>query len=470
MKKYLEKTVISCIIVAFAIMIGFSGCGKDYDPQLSYMNGRIDSTRTELENLRNELNTRVAQLQTLINNKVFIESVTPITTGAGGFKIVLSNGSQMDISNGSNGTPGSVWDISNDGYWTCDGVKTQYRAVGVNAQAPFISQSDTTWQVPQWNETANRYDTIATNVKATGGGSGMIAYVTGNAGNYTLHIRNDNNSLLHIPLSASTSGAVFELLGYVQGAAINPTSGLSLKSIIDTMALNLYFWHIPSTFTEWNYQKRVRANQAVSAIGKMNTALVISTNIDPAQLNLKFRNYSGTAIPLVFGTPIAFNGILTRAHEPYAGSIYFIPVADIDTTVYPIVTGFVQQFLTEAVYYLVDETSGLKSNYTAWSINPLLQSNPPQPSNIDKLGTVSAVSGEYTVPKNTDIGVTFDGNGTYVYDYYISYNGSRAGITTNHTAGTFKTTVDITPVDTLVIHKLYTNGTLQHDTVKIKTQ
>lgn len=481
MKKNLEKMVICCVIAVCAATIGLSGCGEDYGPQINYLNDELDKTNEDLEatkaevaRLSNLLAQRVVELQTLINSKITVTNVETITTGVGGFRLTLSNGQIMEIQNGTNGTPGSVWSIDNStGFWMIDGVLTSYRAVGVNAQAPYINPADTIWYIPQWNNNTNRYDTIPTTIKATGSET-FISYVTGSAGNYTLHIRNEDKSWASIPLyttSTPVAGATIELIGYVQGSAINPVGNLSLASVIDTAMMDLRFWHIPAAFAPWDYQKRVRAGQVFSDLTWNNVHLVVSTNATPASLNLlKFKRSDNVILPLKLGTPVQMNGVLTRSATPYGGSIYYIPI-EVDTITYPgAIAGFQTPFGIDlaAVYYLTDEAGSLRSNYTGWTINTIPQTAITQ-SSVVALGGAAAISGVYTVSMNTDIGITFDGNARYVYDYYVSYPGANAGVTVNPLNGTFKTTATIAPQDTVVVHKLYVNGDLVNDTLTIKT-
>jgi hypothetical protein len=383
----------------------------------------------------------------------------------------------LNGSNGTNGTPGSVWSIDGTtGFWMVDGAATGYRAVGVNAKAPYINAADSMWYIPQWDNDRNIYEDVPTTIKAAGNET-FISYVTGSAGNYTLHVRNNaDKSWADIPLytSSTPSGATIELLGYVQGSAINPAGNLSLASIIDTATLALRFWHIPdpAAFTSpWNYQKMVRAGQTFSDLPWNYTHLVISTNASGLTgPNLKLKNYSDETMPLAFGTPVQLNGLLTRsATGPFAGTIYYIPF-EVDTVTYPdaLAAGFTLKFKTGALYYLTDAASGLKSNFSAWTINPLLQTT-ITPSYILTVGGSGPVSGVYTVNPNVDNVIGFDGNAQYICDYYVSYPGANAGVTVNPLNGTFKTTAAISPQDTVVVHKLYVNGDLVNDTLTIKT-
>ncbi|MDR0756418.1 MAG: gp58-like family protein, partial [Tannerella sp.] len=76
-KENLGKAVICCIVLAFAVTVGFWGCSEDYSPQIKNLNDRVDSVKQTVANLRTELNASISQLQTLINTKVWVERVEP---------------------------------------------------------------------------------------------------------------------------------------------------------------------------------------------------------------------------------------------------------------------------------------------------------------------------------------------------------------------------------------------------------
>lgn len=62
----------------------------------------------------------------------------------------MSNGQSFNIKNGTNGvdgTPGTVWTISDDGFWMKDGVKTTYKALGKDGEKG--DKGDTGAQGPQ---------------------------------------------------------------------------------------------------------------------------------------------------------------------------------------------------------------------------------------------------------------------------------------------------------------------------------
>lgn len=106
----------------------FTSC-KDYDEDID----RID---TELSGIKSQLEA----LETKINEGKWITSVTP---SADGLTITLSDGQTYNITNGKNGqdgqdgaagAAGTEWTISEDGYWVCNGEKTDVKAVGQDGE------------------------------------------------------------------------------------------------------------------------------------------------------------------------------------------------------------------------------------------------------------------------------------------------------------------------------------------------
>lgn len=487
-KENLGKTVICCIVLAFAVTGGFWGCSEDYSPQIRELNNRVDSVNQAVSDLRTALNASVSQLQASINSKVWVERVEPLSTMPSGFTLVLSNGEEYVIRNGANGTPGSTWTISSAGYWLCDGVLSDppVKATGtngtngLNAPPPYINASDTTWYLTAWNETTHKYDTIPSGIKASGIET-FIAYVTGSTGNFTLHVKNKDHSdqWENIPLfSGSTTPApvagTFELLGYVQGHVISPAANLSLRAIIDTTILTMDCWRIsdlPAEYNPWNHEKHVQVNQILTTLGALHTALVVSSDLGASALNnLSLYDSKGNAIPLKLGAPVALTGFLTRSAGPASGTIYYIPIDSISGNNYTNIAAFGAQFASGTLFYLKNETTGVKSSFSQWTINAithtaLLTTYP----HVDKVGGAAAVSGEYTIPVNSPVGVSFDTDSINVYDYYISYPGSRTGVSIGQSEKTFQTNAAVTPLDTVIVHKLYVDGVVRTDTLSFKT-
>lgn len=133
----MNKKFLSAILFG-ALMVGsagtFTSC-KDYDDDIDSLQKQIDAT-----------NVTLSELQALIKSGAVITSVNSTNDG---ITIALSDGKSYtlnhgkDGANGANGADGAngvdgknavAWTIGADGYWYQDGVKTEYKAIGVDGK------------------------------------------------------------------------------------------------------------------------------------------------------------------------------------------------------------------------------------------------------------------------------------------------------------------------------------------------
>jgi len=469
-RTFLGKMAVFFTGLSVVLTIGLSGCSKDYDAQILYLNERIDSTQTNFNTLRNDVNAQLAQIQGSLSDIVTIDRVVNISDGTtSGIKIYMTDGKEYTLTNGAI-TYGCVWTVDQTtGKWRCDGVLTEFSATGTNPKPPYVNPVNNTWYIPQWDASQNTYVNQSTGIKATDDDDDeLIVYVTGTPGYYYLHVKDTNNNWVETPLFSSSSGGsvttggnFIEILGYINAT---PPGDLSLSSISTANMLLTYGWlqAFPEGLTGWNYQKQVQVNQILSTLRTQNTFLIINTNLASTALTgLKLRNSYGTSVPIKFGTPQPFSGLLTRSGGPSAGTIYFLSMDDDVQTNN-------NQFYANALYYL-ETSSGVKSNYTTWAIATAYKSaNQAVESHVAALGGQSPDgSGVFTVAKNTDITVVFDTHSAEVYDYYIT---GKNNVTIDIAHGTFRAITDISPADTVIVHALHIDGVLHHDTLRIQTQ
>ena len=104
--------------------VTYVGC-KDYDDDIDNLQTQIDAVKVSLEELQTKVNSG-----SVITNVVKEENGITVTL-SDGKSYVLTNG--KDGADGKNGADADVLTIGEkDGYWYKNGVKTEYKAVGVD--------------------------------------------------------------------------------------------------------------------------------------------------------------------------------------------------------------------------------------------------------------------------------------------------------------------------------------------------
>jgi hypothetical protein len=130
-KKFLNAFLLSTLLTGSAVVLSCT----DYDDEISDLQGQIDAQ-----------NASIQQLEALLQSGVVI---TDVQSTANGVTISMSNGGKYTLTNGKDGQNGQdgqngkdgvdgknavVWTIGEDGYWHQDGVKTDYKAIGLDGK------------------------------------------------------------------------------------------------------------------------------------------------------------------------------------------------------------------------------------------------------------------------------------------------------------------------------------------------
>lgn len=129
----MNKKLINSFLLGTALVLSagaFVSC-KDYESDINDLSDRVSAVEKV-----------TGELQALIQKGSVITNVESI---ADGVRVTLSDGKTFELKNGANGQdgkdgqagkdgqdgkPGTVWTIGNDGFWYCDGVKTEFKAQG----------------------------------------------------------------------------------------------------------------------------------------------------------------------------------------------------------------------------------------------------------------------------------------------------------------------------------------------------
>ena len=123
-KKYLSALLFGALL--FASAGTFTSC-KDYDDDIQTLTERVDAVETLVDNLQSQIQSGAV--------------ITDVTNTENGVTVTLSNGNSFTLTNGQDGTPGSVVEIGDNGNWFIDGEDTgrpSQGASGTGADAPTI--------------------------------------------------------------------------------------------------------------------------------------------------------------------------------------------------------------------------------------------------------------------------------------------------------------------------------------------
>ncbi|MDO4320245.1 MAG: hypothetical protein Q4C34_06670 [Bacteroidales bacterium] len=114
-------------LVCASMPVSFTSC-KDYDSD-------IDGLRKDFA----EMKTALDAIKTQVSQGGVIQSVAPSADGKGIVITVLKDGSTQSYTitngkDGQNGKDADVWTIDAEGYWCCNGTRTEYKAVGTDGK------------------------------------------------------------------------------------------------------------------------------------------------------------------------------------------------------------------------------------------------------------------------------------------------------------------------------------------------
>ena len=383
-KKFLSAILFGTLMVGTAGT--FTSC-KDYDDDIDQINNELSGIKSQIEALEGKIKDG--------------KWITSVAQTANGLTITLSDGTTYDVTNGKDGaagTPGAAgteWTISEDGYWVCNGEKTDVMAVGQKGEdaQQEVKFENGKWFL--WNGTEFvEFKGAATTENVP------YYYTDPNDQNYTILVVFDkggqNKKEIRLPMNEGLAQiTLLDASSYVaQGAKIKVGYGLRQSK------------------TEWDGDKALPAEGEYLVAVNTSSILVQVTpaNYDLAALDLKFVNGKGEEVPVTVSE--ATPATLTKAVS--ATGVYKIDVA-----VNPIKEN------EELIKFYKDEQPiSLMANESVRSTySSTLQIERPSASTFSNFfeKSVSAESGkDVTVaPINVDA-VCF------IYDAYLEVEGSEA--------------------------------------------
>ena len=297
----------------------FTSC-KDYDDDINNLQEQVDGVKSQ-----------IADLESKINDGKWI---TNIADAEGGFTITFSDNSSYTIVNGKDGAngadgaagaPGTQWTISEDGYWVCDGEKTDVKAVGQDGKdgqdgqngqdgapgqdaQPEVKKENGKWYL--WNGT--EFEELSIPAPAV---NVPYYYIDPNDNNYAVLVISDENGAnqkeIRLPLN----------------------EGLAQIKVLrgGNISINYAYSKEGSAFEEWDGPKAKPAKGELIVTQSADSILVQVTpaNYDLASLkeSLKIVNAENEDAPLVLGEPVPYSGRLTYNSRAASNTgMYLIPV------------------------------------------------------------------------------------------------------------------------------------------------
>lgn len=295
-KKFLSAVLFGALM---ATSTGtFVSC-KDYDDDIDQINNKLSSVEAT-----------IADLQKKIGDDAYVKS---ITQAADGFTVTMSDGSTTTITGikgdaGQDGKDGAEWTIV-DGYWACNGEKTDVKAVGTDGKdgQKEVEKRADGWYL--WNGTD--YEKVTVDAPATAG----VPY-------YQIDPKDENYAIMYI----------YDTTGKNEQAIRLPLNeGLVQLYVRNNISyLNINFAKAKSDI-KWD-GKKAAPKKGEYIITQSFDSLMVQvnpTNYDLASIKeLSLMTSQNVKVPVTLSAPVAFKGILSEATSRAVseGGLYKIAV------------------------------------------------------------------------------------------------------------------------------------------------
>lgn len=295
-KKFLSAVLFGALM---ATSTGtFVSC-KDYDDDIDQINNKLSSVEAT-----------IADLQKKIGDGAYVKS---ITQAADGFTVTMSDGSTTTITGikgdaGQDGKDGAEWTIV-DGYWACNGEKTDVKAVGTDGKdgQKEVEKRADGWYL--WNGTD--YEKVTVDAPATAG----VPY-------YQIDPKDENYAIMYI----------YDATGKNEQAIRLPLNeGLVQLYVRNNISyLNINFAKAKSDI-KWD-GKKAAPKKGEYIITQSFDSLMVQvnpTNYDLASIKeLSLMTSQNVKVPVTLSAPVAFKGILSGATSRAVseGGLYKIAV------------------------------------------------------------------------------------------------------------------------------------------------
>lgn len=445
-KKFLSAVLFGALMVTSTGT--FVSC-KDYDDDIDQINNKLSGVEAT-----------IADLQKKIGDGAYVKS---ITQAADGFTVTMSDGSSTTITGikgdaGQDGKDGAEWTIV-DGYWACNGEKTDVKAVGTDGKdgQKEVEKRADGWYL--WNGTD--YEKVTVDAPATAG----VPY-------YQIDPKDENYAIMYIYDATGKNEQAIRLPlneGLVQ---------LYVRNYIS--ALDINFAKAKSDI-KWN-GKKAAPKKGEYIITQSFDSLMVQvnpTNYDLASIKeLSLMTSQNVKVPVTLSAPVAFKGILSEATSRAVseGGLYKIAVTpDAITEENVKLYGNTNSYAKPYVSLVANDK--VRSTYeTAFSLNEVKTSQTLKFGIYDENG--SFINGSFTgnIKTKAEEPLTIVTDvPKYLYDAYLTVaddykaDSIRYGLVTDKTM-TIQSNEKAQGYIKFIVHYMDTYGTVYPTEAQIKAE
>lgn len=445
-KKFLSAVLFGALMVTSTGT--FVSC-KDYDDDIDQINNKLSGVEAT-----------IADLQKKIGDGAYVKS---ITQAADGFTVTMSDGSSTTITGikgdaGQDGKDGAEWTIV-DGYWACNGEKTDVKAVGTDGKdgQKEVEKRADGWYL--WNGTD--YEKVTVDAPATAG----VPY-------YQIDPKDENYAIMYIYDATGKNEQAIRLPlneGLVQ---------LYVRNYIS--ALDINFAKAKSDI-KWD-GKKAAPKKGEYIITQSFDSLMVQvnpTNYDLASIKeLSLMTSQNVKVPVTLSAPVAFKGILSEATSRAVseGGLYKIAVTpDAITEENVKLYGNTNSYAKPYVSLVANDK--VRSTYkTAFSLNEVKTSQTLKFGIYDENG--SFINGSFTdnIKTKAEEPLTIVTDvPKYLYDAYLTVaddykaDSIRYGLVTDKTM-TIQSNEKAQGNIKFIVHYMDTYGTVYPTEAQIKAE
>lgn len=445
-KKFLSAVLFGALMVTSTGT--FVSC-KDYDDDIDQINNKLSGVEAT-----------IADLQKKIGDGAYVKS---ITQAADGFTVTMSDGSSTTITGikgdaGQDGKDGAEWTIV-DGYWACNGEKTDVKAVGTDGKdgQKEVEKRADGWYL--WNGTD--YEKVTVDAPATAG----VPY-------YQIDPKDENYAIMYIYDATGKNEQAIRLPlneGLVQ---------LYVRNYIS--ALDINFAKAKSDI-KWD-GKKAAPKKGEYIITQSFDSLMVQvnpTNYDLASIKeLSLMTSQNVKVPVTLSAPVAFKGILSEATSRAVseGGLYKIAVTpDAITEENVKLYGNTNSYAKPYVSLVANDK--VRSTYeTAFSLNEVKTSQTLEFGIYDENG--SFINGSFTgnIKTKAEEPLTIVTDvPKYLYDAYLTVaddykaDSIRYGLVTDKTM-TIQSNEKAQGYIKFIVHYMDTYGTVYPTEAQIKAE